>query len=83
MTSILLLAAPPALLPIRVLAGVALVAVIVAFIYVWRHFNQIERTIKADEMIPAAPGARTNTLLLICAIPIVIVSLLVFLILKA
>ena len=78
----LLLAADP-LLPIRVLAVVALVAVITAFIYVLRHLQKIERVIMADDLLPAQRGPRNNMALIICAVPIVIMALLLFLILKA
>lgn len=78
----LFLAADP-LLPIRILAGVALVAVVTAFIYVVRHLKQIEQTIMADKLVPAQRGPRNNLVLIICAVPIVITTLLLFLILKA
>lgn len=80
---IILGAAPPALLPIRVLAGVALVAVIGAFIYVLRHLRKIEQTIVDEGLVPAERGPRNNVVLIICAIPIVVTALLLFLILKA
>ena len=79
----LILAAPSALLPIRILAAIALVAVIAAFIYVLRHLKQIERTISADNLVPTERGPRNNMVLIICAIPIVIVTLLLFLIIAA
>jgi hypothetical protein len=78
-----ILAAPAQLLPIRILSGVALVTVIFSFIYVTRHLKQIERTIKADNLVPAERGPRNNLVLMICAIPIIVVSLLLFLIIKA
>jgi hypothetical protein len=83
MTAHLILALSSPLLPIRVLAGVALAAVIFSFIYVVRHLKQIERTIGADNLVPTARGPRNNVVLMICAIPIIIVSLLLFLIIKA
>ena len=76
------LAADP-LLPIRVLAVIALLAVIAAFIYVLRHLEKIERTIVADRLVPSRRGPRNNMVLIICAVPIVIMILLVFLIVKA
>ncbi len=78
----LFLAVDP-LLPIRILAGVALAAVVIAFIYVLRHLQQIERTILADKLVPAERGPRNNLVLIICAIPIVVTTLLLFLILQA
>ena len=79
----LILAAPTALLPIRIVAGMALVAVVTAFIYVLRHLKKIERTIVADDLVPTQRGPRNNVVLIICAIPIIIVTLLLFLIIKA
>ncbi len=79
----LILAAPPALLPIRILAGVALISVVLAFIYVMRHLKKIERTIVADDFVPSERGPRNNMVLVICAIPIVVVTLLLFLIINA
>jgi hypothetical protein len=76
----LILAAPPGLLPIRILAIVALAAVILAFVYVLRHLKKIEQMIVTDDLVPAQRGPRNNMVLIICAIPIVVVTLLVFLI---
>lgn len=75
--------ARPELLPIRVLAGVALATVIAAFIYVIRHLKQIERRIVADDLVPEQLGARNNVVLIICAIPVIVVTLLLFLVIKA
>ena len=79
----LVFAASPQLLPIRILAGLALLAVILVFVHVFRHLKQIEHTISADNLVPAARGPRNNLVLMICAIPIIVVSILLFLILKA
>ena len=78
----LLLAAPAALLPIRILAIVALIAVIAAFFYVLRHLRKIEQTIVADDLVPSERGPRNNVVLIVCAIPIIVVALLLFLIVK-
>ena len=78
----LLLVADP-LRPIRILAIIALLAVIAAFVYVLRHLRKIERTIVADDLIPPLRGPRNNLVLIICAVPIIIVTLLLFLIFKA
>ncbi len=83
MTAELILTAPAQLLPIRILACVALAAVIFSFVYVARHLKQIERTIRADNLMPVERGPRNNVVLMICVIPIVVVSLLLFLIIKA
>jgi hypothetical protein len=71
------------LLPIRILAGLALLAVISAFVYVFRHLKRIERTIMADKLVPPQRGPRNNLVLIICAVPIIVVTLLLFLILNA
>ena len=81
--SISLLAASDALLPIRVVASIALVAVIIAFIYVLTHLRKIEQIILSDNLVPPRRGPRNNMVLIICAVPIVVVTLLLFLILKA
>jgi hypothetical protein len=65
------------LLPIRALA------VIVAFLYVVTHLRKIERMIVSDNLVPAERGPRNNVVLIVCAVPIVIVTLLLFLIFKA
>ncbi len=77
-----LLASDP-LFPVRILAGVAFVAVICAFVYVLRHLRQIEKKIVTDALVPRELGPRNNLVLLICAIPIIVVALLLFLIVKA
>lgn len=77
------LAATDPLLPIRVLALFALFAVIGAFIYVLRHLQKIERTIAADDLVPKQRGPRNNVVLIICAVPIVVTLLLLYLVLKA
>lgn len=74
--------APPALLPIRILAAVALVAVVLAFVHVLRHLKKIEQSIVADNFIPAQRGPRNNLVLIVCAVPIVLVTLLLFLLFK-
>ena len=79
----LILADSSQMLPIRILAGPALLAVISAFIYVLRHLRRIERMIVADNLVPAERGPRNNMVLVICAIPIILVTLLLFLILQA
>ena len=79
----LILTQPQQLLPIRILAAIALVAVVVAFIYVLRHLKKIEQTIVKDDLVPTERGPRNNMLLMICAIPIIVVALLLFLIVKA
>jgi hypothetical protein len=82
MSQLILGAADP-LLPIRILAGLALLAVIVAFVYVFRHLKRIERTIVSDNLVPSERGPRNNLVLIICAVPVIVTTLLLFLILKA
>lgn len=74
-----ILAADP-LMPIRVMAVVALVAVIAVFVYVLRHLKKIEGMIKADNLVPEQRGPRNNMVLIMCAVPIVIITLLLFLV---
>jgi undecaprenyl pyrophosphate phosphatase UppP len=78
----LLLAAASQLLPVRIVAGIALVAVIVAFVHVLRHLKSIEQTIVKDDLVPAERGPRNNVLLIVCAIPIIVVTLLFYLVIK-
>jgi hypothetical protein len=70
------------LLPVRILALVALIAVVSAFIYVLRHLQKIERMIATDDLTPKQRGPRNNVVLIICAVPIVITVLLLFLLFK-
>jgi hypothetical protein len=76
------LAADP-LLPIRVLAVIALLAVVAAFVYVVAHLRKIEGLIVRDDLVPERRGPRHNVVLILCAVPIVVITLLLFLIIKA
>ena len=76
------LAVSDALLPIRIVASIALVAVIAAFIYVLTHLRKIEQMIVSDNLVPPRRGPRNNVVLIICAVPIIVVTLLLFLIFK-
>lgn len=78
----MLLTADP-LLPVRVLAAIAFIAATSAFIYMLRHLKRIERLIKADALLPAQRGPRNNMALIICAVPVVVMTLLLFLVLQA
>jgi hypothetical protein len=77
------LAAADPLLPIRILAVVALVAVVAAFVHVLRHLRQIERTIASNNLVASERGPRNNMVLIVCAVPVIVISLLLFLIIKA
>lgn len=77
------LAVTDPLLPIRVMALIALLAGIGTFIYVLRHLQKIERMIAADDLVPKERGPRNNVVLIICAVPIVVTLLLLFLVSKA
>jgi hypothetical protein len=79
----LILVVSPQLELVRILAGLALLAAIGVFVYVFRHLKRIERTIMADNLVPAERGPRNNMVLMICAIPIIVVSLLLFVIFEA
>jgi undecaprenyl pyrophosphate phosphatase UppP len=79
----LVVAAAPELLPVRIVAGIALIAVIVVFVHVLRHLKRIEQTIVKDDLVPTERGPRNNLLLMVCAIPIIVVALLFYLVIKA
>jgi hypothetical protein len=81
--SLALIAMSDPLLPIRILAGLGLVAVVSAFVYVFSHLRRIEKTIAKDNLVPAERGPRNNLVLIICAIPIIVTAVLLFLVLKA
>jgi hypothetical protein len=53
---------------------------ICACVYVLRHLRKIEKTIVADNLVPSELGARNNMVLMICAIPLVITALLLYLV---
>ena len=64
------------LLPIRILAGIA-------FIYVLRHLRNIERKLIAENLLPTELGPRDNLVLIVCLVPLIVTTLLLFLIIKA
>ena len=70
------------LLPIRIVATLAFIGTICAFVYVLRHLRKIKKTIVADDLIPAELGARDNMVLMVCLIPIIVTALLLYLIIK-
>jgi hypothetical protein len=70
------------LLPVRIVATIAFIAMICAFVYVLRHLRQIEKTIVADNLVPSELGPRNNMVLMVCLIPLIITALLLFLIIK-
>ena len=74
-----LLATDP-LLPVRIVAGIAFVAMICAFAYVLRHLRKIEKTIVANNLVPSELGARNNMVLMVCAIPLIVTVLLLYLV---
>jgi hypothetical protein len=76
-----LLAADP-LLPFRIVAILAFIAMICAFFYVLRHLRQIEKTIVRDNLVPSELGPRNNLVLMVCLIPIIVTALLLYLIIK-
>jgi len=77
-----ILAADP-LLPLRIVAGIGFVAMLIAYLHVLRHLRQIEKTIVADNLVPRELGARNNTVLMVCLVPLVLTALLLYLALKA
>jgi hypothetical protein len=76
-----LLAADP-LLAVRIVAMIAFIAMICAFVYVFRHLRQIENTIVRDNLVPSELGPRNNMVLMVCLIPIIVTALLLYLIIK-
>ena len=76
-----LLATDP-LLPVRIVAGIAFVAMIRAFVYVLRHLRNIEQTIVADNLVPSELGPRNNMVLMVCLIPLIATALLLYLVIK-
>jgi hypothetical protein len=74
-----LLATDP-LLPVRIVAAIAFVAVVCAFVFVMRHLRKIEKTIVSDNLVPSELGARNNMVLMVCLIPIIVTALLLYLI---
>lgn len=65
------------------MAVIALVAVVAAFCYVLAHLRKIEGLIMRDNLVPERRGPRNNMVLIMCAVPIVVTTLLLFLIIKA
>jgi ABC-type Fe3+ transport system permease subunit len=83
LTGVVVQAAPAGLFPFRVMAAIALVAVICVFIWVLRHLRRIEKTIVEDNLVPTQRGPRNNMILMVCLITLITVCLLLFLIIKA
>jgi hypothetical protein len=76
-----LLATDP-LLPVRIVAAIAFVAMICAYVYVLRHLRKIEKTIVVDNLVPSELGPRNNMVLMVCLIPLIATALLLYLIIK-
>ena len=70
------------LLPVRIVAAVAFIAMIYAYAYVLRHLRKIEKTIVADNLVPSELGPRNNMVLMVCLIPLIGTALLLYLIIK-
>ena len=70
------------LLPVRIVAGIAFIAMICAYIYVLRHLRRIEKTIVADNLVPSELGACNNMVLMVCLIPLIATALLLYLVIK-
>ena len=68
------------LLPIRIVAVIAFIAMICAYVYVLRHLRKIEKTIVADNLVPTELGARNNMVLMVCLLPLIATALLLYLI---
>ena len=76
-----LLATDP-LLPVRIVAGIAFVAMIRVFVYVLWHLGNIEQTIVADNLVPSELGPRNNIVLMVCLIPLIATALFLYLVIK-
>ena len=76
-----LLATDP-LLPIRIVATIAFIAMICAYVYVFRHLRRIEKTILTDNLVPSELGPRHNMVLMVCLIPLITTALLLYLIIN-
>ena len=76
-----LLATDP-LLPVRIVAAIAFVAMICPYVYGLRHLRKIEKTIFADNLMPSELGPRNNMVLMVCLIPLIATALLLYLIIK-
>ena len=63
--------ATDALLSVRIVAAIAFVAMICAYVYVLRHLRKIEKTIVADNLVPSELGPRNNMVLMVCLIPLI------------
>ena len=44
------------LLPVRIMATIAFITMVCAFVYVLRHLRKIEKTLAADQLIPHRSG---------------------------
>jgi len=53
------------LLPVRIVAAIAFIAMICAYVYVLRHLRKIEKTIVADNLVPIELGPRNNMVLMV------------------
>lgn len=74
-----LLATDP-LLPVRIVAAIAFIAMVCAYVYVLRHLRKIEKTIVADSLVASELGARNNIVLMVCLIPLIATALLLYLV---
>ena len=72
-----------ALLPIRILAGLGLLAVWNIFRWVLRHRRGLTRVAYEDQVVPDLRGPRNNLVLVACAITALVSSLLLFLLIAA
>jgi hypothetical protein len=70
------------LLPVHIVAAIAFIAMICAYVYVLRHLRKIERTIVADNLVPSELGACNNMVLMVCLIPLIATALLLYLVIK-
>ena len=72
--------ATDSLLPVRIVAAIAFVAMICAYVYVLRQLRKIEKIIVADNLVPSELGPRNNMVPMVCLMPLVATALLLYLI---
>jgi hypothetical protein len=71
------------LLPIRIVAAIAFVTMVCAFVNVVRHLRKIEKTIVRDNPVPSELGPHHNMVLMVCLTPLIATALLVYLIINS
>ena len=68
--------------PVPIVATIAFIAMICAYVYVLRHLRKIETSITAVNLVPSELGTRNNMVLMICLLPLTATALLFYLIIN-